>query len=72
MLPHADTYEALSRDFRWRVPARYNIGVDISDKWAALDPERVAIIHVHPDGKTETFTFRWLSETSNRLANVLR
>ncbi|HRF08874.1 MAG TPA: acyl-CoA synthetase [Xanthobacteraceae bacterium] len=72
MLPHAVTYEALAREFRWQVPSRYNIGVDISDKWAARDPERVAIIHVHPDGRTETFTFRWLSETSNRLANVLR
>jgi acetyl-CoA synthetase len=71
MLPHADTYEALTREFRWQVPARYNIGADISDKWAAVDPERVAIIHVHPDGRTESFTFRWLSETSNRLANVL-
>jgi acetyl-CoA synthetase len=72
MLPHADTYEALAREFRWQIPARYNIGADISDKWAARDPERIAIIHVHPDGRTETFTFRWLSETSNRLANVLR
>lgn len=72
MLPHADTYEALTREFRWQIPARYNIGADISDKWAARDPERIAIIHVHPDGRTETFTFRWLSETSNRLANVLR
>jgi acetyl-CoA synthetase len=71
MLPQADTYDALIRDFRWKIPARYNIGADISDKWAAADPERTAIIHVHPDGRSDSFTFRWLSETSNRLANVL-
>jgi len=47
------------------------VGVDRRHE-ATVDPERVAIIHVHADGRTETFTFRWLSETSNRLANVLR
>jgi hypothetical protein len=72
MLPKASTFEELTRNFRWQIPARYNIGVDISDKWAASDPSRAAIIHVHPDGRSETFSFGWLSETSNRLANVLR
>jgi acetyl-CoA synthetase len=72
MLPKASTFEELTRNFRWQIPARYNIGVDISDKWAAIDPERAAIIHVQADGRSETFSFRWLSETSNKLANVLR
>jgi acetyl-CoA synthetase len=72
MLPKASTFEELTRNFRWQIPARYNIGVDISDKWAAVDPERTAIVHVHPDGRSDNFSFRWLSETSNRLANVLR
>jgi acetyl-CoA synthetase len=72
MLPIAKDYEALIRNFRWQIPARYNIGVDISDKWAAREPERPAIIHVGADGGTETYSFGWLSETSNRLANALR
>jgi acetyl-CoA synthetase len=72
MLPKASGFEELTRNFRWQIPARYNIGVDISDKWAVKDPDRAAIIHVHPDGRSEMFSFRWLSETSNRLANVLR
>ncbi len=72
MLPKASSFEELTKSFRWQIPARYNIGVDISDKWAAIDSGRAAIIHVHPDGRSETFSFGWLSETSNRLANVLR
>jgi acetyl-CoA synthetase len=72
MLPKASTFEELTRNFRWNIPARYNIGVDIADKWAAVDPSLPAIIHVHADGRSETFSFGWLSETSNRLANVLR
>ncbi len=71
MLPKAANFEELTRSFRWQIPARYNIGVDISDKWAAADPSRTAIVHVHANGRSETFSFGWLSETSNRLANVL-
>lgn len=72
MLPNATSFEELTRNFRWQIPDRYNIGVDISDKWAAIDPDRTAIIHIHVDGRADRFSFRWLSETSNRLANVLR
>jgi len=72
MLPNASSFEELTRNFRWQIPKRYNIGVDISDKWTAIDPDRTAIIHIHADGRADRFAFRWLSETSNRLANVLR
>ncbi len=65
-------YDQLYRQFRWNIPARYNIGVDCCDKWAALDPSRLAILHVHADGREDKITFGWLRETSNRLANVLR
>jgi len=65
-------YDQLYRQFRWNIPARYNIGVDVCDKWAALDPGRLAILHVHANGREDAISFGWLRETSNRLANVLR
>jgi acetyl-CoA synthetase len=65
-------YDTLYRQFRWNIPARYNIGVDVCDRWAARDPERAAILHVRGDGRSDRITFGWLRETSNRLANVLR
>jgi acetyl-CoA synthetase len=65
-------YDQLYRQFRWNVPARYNIGVDVCDKWAALEPDRLAILHVKPDGRDDAISYGWLRETSNRLANVLR
>jgi acetyl-CoA synthetase len=71
MLPRADTYEELVRQFRWQVPARYNIGVDVCDRWAAQEPDRLALLHMHGDGRSEEITYGWLRETSNRLANVL-
>ena len=71
MLPNIHDYAALTRAFRWPELAHYNIGVDVCDKWAARDPERLAILNVRADGKTEDITFGWLRETSNRLANTL-
>ena len=72
MLPDAKDFDTLYGQFRWNIPARYNIGVDCCDKWAQADASRLAILHVHPDGREDRITFGWLRETSNRLANVLR
>jgi acetyl-CoA synthetase len=71
MLPNIRDYDALYRQFRWQIPAQYNIGIDVCDRWAAADPGRLAILHVHPDGRTDEITFGWLREASNRLANTL-
>ncbi len=72
VLPSARDYDTLYRQFRWQVPARYNIGVDVCDRWAAAEPDRLAILHARPDGRDEPITYGWLRETSNRLANALR
>ncbi len=72
MLPQIKNYDELYRQFRWQIPAQYNIGVDVCDRWAAQDPHRIAILHVHPDGRADAMTFQWLRETSNKLANALR
>lgn len=61
--------EARAR-FRWEIPDEFNIGVDVADKWARREPERVAILEVKPGGVVST-TFRELSRQSNRLANWL-
>ncbi len=72
VLPRVKDYDTLYREFRWPVPARYNIGVDVCDRWAQQEPDRLAILHVPPDGRDEPITYGWLRDTSNRLANVLR
>jgi acetyl-CoA synthetase len=72
MLPFIKDYDRLYREFRWEIPARYNIGVDVCDRWARTDPDRAAIIHVHSGGGTEAISFRALMQRSNRLANALR
>ena len=70
---HAATpsYEALHQDFRWHLPSRYNIGVDVCDKHAD-DPQGLALIVEAEDGRVSRYTFRAIRGLSNRFANALR
>ena len=71
LLSPARDYDALYSQFRWQLPATYNIGVEACDRWAAVEPDRLALIHVRSDGGSENVTYGWLRATSNRLANAL-
>jgi acetyl-CoA synthetase len=71
VLPPARDYDALYRSFRWQVPAAYNIGVDVCDRWAQSEPGRTAIFNVRGDGAVEEVSYGALRESSNRLGNVL-
>lgn len=71
MLPVAQSYDHLAGDFRWRIPAYYNIGADVCDRWAATEPGRVALIDIDGDGAAHPITFGDLRSLSNRMANVL-
>ena len=57
MLPEIRDFDRLTREFRWSIPLRYNIGVDICDKWAATDPSRIAILDVSASGEVTPLTF---------------
>ncbi len=68
MLPSATTYADLCARFEWAIPARYNIGWDVCDKWARCDPARVALIL---DEEGRDVSFEELRGLSNRMANLL-
>src|SRR5467141_334338 len=53
--------------FRWDIPERFNIGVDVADRY----PSARALIEIDPSGAAREFTFDAISALSNRLANVL-
>ena len=71
MLPPSRDYDELYRTFRWQVPARFNIGVEVCDRWADRDPDKLAIVAVGADGRTNDISYGWLKDVSNRLANAL-
>jgi acetyl-CoA synthetase len=66
LLKQRKTIGEMRAAFEWKVPARFNIGVDICDHVAARAPNEPAII----DGEVTT-TFAELRALSNQLANVL-
>jgi len=72
MLERRETYEALYRDFRWRIPERFNIGVSVADAWAERDPGRTALLDYRPGVEPLRLTFGELSAQSNAFANALR
>jgi len=71
MLPQIRDYDQLVAAFRWQIPARYNIGVDACDKWAANEPDRLALVVKQPKG-FESVSYGRLMQDSNRLANALK
>jgi len=68
--PQVDEYEQLYREFRWLVPARFNISTVCSTRWAR-DPRRIAIRVDEGDGLAETLSYAKLDSDANRLANAL-
>jgi acetyl-CoA synthetase len=72
MLPSASTYEELHARFRWEVPEFYNIGVDVCDRWAEIDADRLALIDVRDGGDDFHYSFAGLRDLSNQTANLLR
>ncbi len=68
MLQPAASYDALTDQFRWDIPGRYNIAADVCDRWALSEPERPAILEVAPDGTVATITHGNLRARSLALA----
>jgi acetyl-CoA synthetase len=71
MLTEASSYDELYRDFRWDIPARFNIATDCCDRHAD-GRQRLALIYVDEDGGASRTSFDAVSEFSRRFANVLK
>ncbi len=71
MIPSASDYPTLSKNFRWHIPARYNIGVDITDKHALSTPNNPALVFENDDASVTTYSFGQLKSLSDKLALAL-
>ena len=67
------SHSQVTERFQWSVPEVYNIGTDVCDRWAATDPDRLALIEVADNGygPEARTSFARLKELSDRFANVL-
>src|SRR4051812_49082419 len=68
----ADSYPALHSNFRWQVPADFNIGEACCGRWARETPDAIAVRHEREDGTRRTCSYRQLQARSRRLAAALQ
>ena len=68
MLTRTSSYDSLRASFEWHIPPRYNIGVDVCDKWAD-GSNRLALVYERRDGSIVRYGFDELKELSNQLAH---
>jgi acetyl-CoA synthetase len=66
----AHPYEEIYGRFRWVMPDRYNIGVDVCDRHAT-GIARTALIVEEEDASVSSYSFHDIRGLSNRFANVL-
>ena len=68
-----DRYAQLYEDFRWHVPALFNIAEVCCARWArdANTAARVAIHYEHENGQRARITYAGLQEAANRLSHAL-
>lgn len=64
-------WDSLRAGFRWIIPERVNIAHLCCDSWASVTPDRVAVIHRHPDGQREVWSYGRLKSASDALAVAL-
>ncbi|MGH7066593.1 MAG: acyl-CoA synthetase [Acetobacteraceae bacterium] len=70
MLKAEATYEATCQAFAWKIPERYNIALDVCDKWAD-GSGRLALITEKSPAEQQRFTFDELKQLSDRFALAL-
>ena len=66
------TYEDFLRNFRLKVPERFNFAFDVVDRLGRECPNDRALLWVHPSGEVRDFTFADIARESDRTANMLR
>ncbi|MDB5636418.1 MAG: AMP-dependent synthetase [Bradyrhizobium sp.] len=71
MLTETTDYARLCRDFRWHVPARFNIASACCDRHAD-GSNRLALIYVDEDGAAQRTSFDEMRALSCAFANVLK
>jgi acetyl-CoA synthetase len=62
------SYEQVCAEHRWQVPERYNIAVDVCDKWPQ---DKLAMVHEDPDGAVREVLWGELQQRSRQAGNLL-
>lgn len=66
-----DSYDTLRRTFSWNIPQAYNLGEALSDRQVEAGMG-TAVIAIDREWREHRFSFHFLSDHSNKMANLLR
>lgn len=66
-----NSYDDMKKNFNVKVPTNFNFGYDVVDKYAKLDPNKLAIVWCNDSKEEKLITFNDVSTNSNRIANML-
>ncbi len=64
-------WETMRAEFRWNIPADFNIGHACNTAWAMHDPDRLALTHVSADGRSRDWSHGELARAAEALAAAL-
>ena len=70
LITRKENWDETARHFHWQIPFHFNIADAVCDRHAK-DPSKLAMIHEWESGKVETWTFRRIQQSANKLANAL-
>lgn len=69
-IPPMHDYQRTVADFRWDLPATFNFGRDVVDRYAQQG-DGLALLAASADGPTQSYRFSDISRQSSQLAHVL-
>lgn len=72
MLPDGATYEEVYSQFRWDLPADFNIAEAGLDRHAAARPDAPYLIFEYADGRVDTISYIRMQRWANQWANTLK
>jgi acetyl-CoA synthetase len=64
-----DSYEDFRDNFRINVPENFNFAYDVVDRYAEIEPDKVALVWCNDHGEEKRITFGELRDLSSRAAN---
>ncbi len=66
------SYDDFLSDSNIIIPEHFNFGYDVVDEYARLTPQKRALVWCNDKGEEKIFSFRELSELSDKAANALK
>lgn len=66
------SYEDFKENFKLSIPENFNFAYDVLDRYAAVDPEKVAFVWCDDNGNEKIMTFGALKTETDKAANLFK